>query len=33
VGRPEGAVTTREAIEHGVEICMKKVSEAGGRGF
>jgi glucose 1-dehydrogenase len=31
VGRPEGAISTREAIEHGVEICMKKVAEAGGR--
>jgi len=30
VGRPEGAITTREAIEHGVEICVKKVAEAGG---
>ena len=31
VGRPEDAVTTREAIEHGVEMCMKKMTEAGGR--
>ncbi len=31
VGRPEGAISTKEAIEHGVEICMKKMSEAGGR--
>ncbi len=31
VGRPEGAISTQEAIEHGVEICMKKMSEAGGR--
>ena len=31
VGRPEGAISTREAIEHGVEICMEKMSEAGGR--
>ena len=31
VGRPEGAISTREAIEHGVEICMKKMAEAGGR--
>ena len=31
VGRPEGAISTREAIEHGVEICMKKMTEAGGR--
>src|SRR6266536_3162921 len=31
VGRPEGAISTKEAIEQGVEICMKKMSEAGGR--
>jgi glucose 1-dehydrogenase len=31
VGRPEGAISTRDAIEHGVEICLKKVAEAGGR--
>jgi glucose 1-dehydrogenase len=31
VGRPEGATSTKEAIEHGVELCMKKVAEAGGR--
>ena len=31
VGRPEGAISTKEAIEHGIEICMKKVAEAGGR--
>src|SRR6266545_1458211 len=31
VGRPEGAISTKEAIEHGVEICMKKMAEAGGR--
>src|SRR5499427_9016916 len=31
VGCPDGAISTREAIEHGVEICMKKVAEAGGR--
>src|ERR1051326_1042434 len=31
VGPPEGAISTREAIEHGVEICMKKMTEAGGR--
>ena len=31
VGGSEGADSTREAIEHGVEICMKKVAEAGGR--
>ena len=31
VGRAEGAISTKEAIEHGIEICMKKVAEAGGR--
>ena len=31
VGRPEGAISTQDAIEHGVEMCMKKVAEAGGR--
>ena len=31
VGRTEGAITTQEAIEHGVEMCMKQVAEAGGR--
>jgi glucose 1-dehydrogenase len=31
VGRPEGAISTKEAIEDGVEICMKKMAEAGGR--
>jgi NAD(P)-dependent dehydrogenase (short-subunit alcohol dehydrogenase family) len=31
VGRSEDAVTTKEAIEHGVEMCMKQVAEAGGR--
>ena len=31
VGPPEGAISTKEAIEHGVEICMKKMAEAGGR--
>jgi NAD(P)-dependent dehydrogenase (short-subunit alcohol dehydrogenase family) len=30
VGRPEGATTTRDAIEHGVERCLKQVAEAGG---
>ena len=30
VGPPEGAISTKEAIEHGVEICMKKMAEAGG---
>jgi glucose 1-dehydrogenase len=31
VGRPEGAEETREAIEHGVDICMKQMAEAGTR--
>jgi glucose 1-dehydrogenase len=31
VGRPEDAISTKEAIEHGLEICMKKMSETGGR--
>jgi len=31
VGRPDGAEATRDAIEHGVEICMKKMAEAGGQ--
>ena len=31
VGQPEGAVSTKEAIEHGVEMCMKKMTDAGGR--
>jgi glucose 1-dehydrogenase len=29
VGRPEGAEETREAIQHGVEICMKQLAEHG----
>jgi glucose 1-dehydrogenase len=29
VGRPEGAEETREAIEHGVSICMKEMAAAG----
>src|SRR4051794_22095153 len=29
VGPPEGAEETRDAIEHGVEICMKQMSAAG----
>ena len=29
VGRPEGAEATRDAIEHGVQICMKEMSAAG----
>lgn len=31
VGPPDGAEETREAIEHGVEICMKEMSAAGTR--
>jgi glucose 1-dehydrogenase len=31
VGRPEGAEATRDAIEHGVDICMKQMSAAGTR--
>jgi glucose 1-dehydrogenase len=31
VGAPEGAEETREAIEHGVQICMKEMSAAGTR--
>ena len=30
VGRPEGAEETRDAIEYGVQICMKQMSAAGG---
>jgi glucose 1-dehydrogenase len=29
VGRPEGAEETKEAIEHGVDICMKEMSRTG----
>jgi glucose 1-dehydrogenase len=29
VGRPEGAEETREAIQHGVDICMKQMAAAG----
>src|SRR4051812_212624 len=29
VGRPQGAEETKEAIEHGVSICMKQMSAAG----
>lgn len=29
VGRPEGAEETREAIEHGVDICMKQMAASG----
>jgi len=31
VGRPDGAEATRDAIEQGVEICMKQMSAAGSR--
>jgi glucose 1-dehydrogenase len=31
VGRPEGAEETREAIEHGVDICMKQMAASGTR--
>jgi glucose 1-dehydrogenase len=31
VGRPEGAEATRDAIEHGVERCMRQVEAAGAR--
>ncbi|HEV8651649.1 MAG TPA: glucose 1-dehydrogenase [Actinomycetes bacterium] len=31
VGPVEGAEETKEAIDHGVDICMKKMSEAGTR--
>ena len=29
VGRPEGAEETKEAIEHGVDICMKQMAASG----
>jgi glucose 1-dehydrogenase len=29
VGRPAGAEATKETIEHGVEICMKEMAQAG----
>lgn len=29
VGRPQGPEETKEAIEHGVTICMKQMSQAG----
>ncbi len=29
VGRPDGAEETRDAIEHGIDICMKQMSAAG----
>src|SRR5213592_3870648 len=31
VGRVEGAEETRDTIQHGVDICMKQMSEAGTR--
>jgi glucose 1-dehydrogenase len=31
VGRPEGAEATKEAVEHGVGVCMKAVEAAGAR--
>jgi glucose 1-dehydrogenase len=31
VGRPEGAEATKETIQHGVEICMTQMAEAGTR--
>jgi glucose 1-dehydrogenase len=31
VGRPEGAIETKEAIEHGVSVCMNQLCEVGGR--
>ena len=31
VGRPEGAEATKDAIEHGVERCMRQVEAAGAR--
>ena len=31
VGPGQGAEETKEAIEHGVDICMKKMSESGTR--
>ena len=31
VGRPEGAEETKEAIEHGVDICLKQLASAGTR--
>jgi glucose 1-dehydrogenase len=31
VGRPEGAEATKDAIERGVQVCMKEVEAAGGR--
>jgi glucose 1-dehydrogenase len=31
VGRPDGAEETKDAIEHGVQICMKQMAAAGTR--
>jgi glucose 1-dehydrogenase len=31
VGQPEGAEATKDAIDRGVEVCMKEVEAAGGR--
>jgi glucose 1-dehydrogenase len=31
IGRPESAEETREAIEHGVQICMKQMTDGGTR--
>src|SRR3954453_21502172 len=31
VGRPQGAEETKAEIEHGIDICMKEMSEAGTR--
>jgi glucose 1-dehydrogenase len=31
VGRPDGAEETKESIQHGVDSCMKQMSEAGTR--
>ena len=33
VGRPEGAEATRDAIENGVDRCMREVRDAGARGM
>jgi glucose 1-dehydrogenase len=29
VGRPEGAIATKEQIDHGVQLCMKQMSASG----
>ena len=31
VGRPEGAEATKASIEHGMDLCMKQMAEAGTR--